>query len=120
MRYGERFDYQAARGSNVLGIGQTERFLMNLGSALREAANSDVRDIAFSAAYMPARVARRAFELDAIELSRRALGLSPVVYAAVGRGPTTERADIVKEKTWRHLYEFASTPSRRMLKSEVV
>ena len=109
-RYGQRFDYQAARGSNLLGIGQTERFLMNLGSELREAARSDVRDIAFAAAYMPARIARGAFDLDAIELSRRALGLSPVVYTAVGRGPATEIAEVVKEKTWRHLYEFASYP----------
>ena len=109
-RYGQRFDHQAARGSNLLGIGQRERFLMNLGGELREAANSDVRDIAFAAAYMPARIARRAFDLDAIELSRRALGLSPVVYTAVGHGPTTEIAEIVKEKTWRHLYEFAGYP----------
>jgi hypothetical protein len=109
-RYGQRFDYQAARGSNLLGIGQTERFLMNLGSELREAARSDVRDIAFAAAYMPARIARRGFDLDAIELSRRALGLSPIVYTAVGRGPATEIAEIVKEKTWRHLYEFAHYP----------
>ena len=109
-RYGQRFDYQAARGSNLLGIGQTERFLMNLGSELREAARSDVRDIAFAAAYMPARIARGAFDLDAIELSRRALGLSHVVYTAVGRGPATEIAEVVKEKTWRHLYEFASYP----------
>ncbi len=109
-RYGQRFDYEAARGSNLLGIGQTERFLMNLGSELREAARSDVRDIAFAAAYMPARIACRAFELDAIELSRRALGLSTVVYAAVGRGPATEIVEVVKEKTWRHLYEFARYP----------
>jgi hypothetical protein len=108
VRYGERFDYQAARGSNLLGIGQTERFLMNMGSELREAANSDVRDIAFSAAYMPTRIARRAFELDAIELSRRALRLSLFVYTAVGRGPTTEIAENVKELTWRYLYEFAN------------
>jgi Predicted membrane protein (DUF2254) len=110
IRYGERFDYQAARGSNVLGIGQTERFLMNLGSELREAANSDVHDIASNGAYMPARLARKGYELDAIELSRRALGLSPAIYAAVGRGPKTEIAGIVKEKIWRHLYEFASHP----------
>lgn len=109
-RYGKRFDYQAARGSNLLGIGQMERLLMNLGGELREAARSDVRDIAFAAAYMPARIARRAFDLDAIELSRRALGLSPLVYMAVGRGPATEIAEVVKEKTWRHLYEFASYP----------
>lgn len=109
-RYGRRFDYQAVRGSNLLGIGQTERFLMNLGGELREAVRSDVRDIAFAAAYMPARIARRAFDLDAIELSRRALGLSPVVYTAVGRGLTTEIAEVVKEKTWRHLYEFARYP----------
>jgi hypothetical protein len=83
---------------------------MNLGSELREAARSEVRDIAFAAAYMPARIARRAFDLDAIELSRRALGLSPVVYTAVGRGPVTEIAEVVKEKTWRHLYEFARYP----------
>jgi len=110
MRYGERFDYQAARGSNLLGIGQTERFLMNLGSELREAANSDVHDIASNGAYMPARLARKGYELDAIELSRRALGLSPAIYAAVRRGPKTEIAGIVKEKIWRHLYEFASYP----------
>ena len=109
-RYGHRFDYQAAEGSNLLGIGQTERFLMNLGRELREAARSDVRDIAFDAAYMPARIARRAFDLDAIELSRRALGLTSVIYTAVGRGPATEIAEIVKEKTWRHLYEFARYP----------
>jgi len=109
-RYGRRFDHQAAQGSNLLGIGQTERFFMNLGSELREAARSDVRDIAFAAAYMPARIAHRAFDLDAIELSRRALGLSPVVYTAVGRGPATEIAEIVKDKTWRHLYEFARYP----------
>lgn len=109
-RYGQRFDYQAARGSNLLGIGQTERFLMNLGSELREAARSDVRDIAFDAAYMPARIARGAFELDAIELSRRTLGLTPLVYSAVGRGSASEIAEIVKEKTWRHLYEFARYP----------
>jgi hypothetical protein len=107
VRYGERFDYQAARGSNILGIGQTERFLMNLGSELAEAAKSDVRDIAFDVAYMPARIAHRAFQLDAIGLSRRALGLSPVIYTAVGRGPRTEIGEIVKEMTWRHLYEFA-------------
>lgn len=109
-RYGQRFDYQAARGSNLLGIGQTERFLMNLGSELREAARSDVRDIAFDAAYMPARIARGAFDLDAIELSRRTLGLTPLIYSAVGRGSASEIAEIVKEKTWRHLYEFARYP----------
>jgi hypothetical protein len=106
-RYGRRFDYQTARGSNLLGIGQTDRFLMNLGGELREAARSDVRDIAFAAAYMPARIARRAYDLDAIELSRRALGLTLVVYTAAGRGPATEIAEIVKDKSWRHLYEFA-------------
>lgn len=109
-RYGQRFDYQAARGSNLLGIGQTERFLMNLGSELREAARSDVRDIAFDAAYMPARIARGAFDLDAIELSRRTLGLTPLVYSAAVRGSASEIAEIVKEKTWRHLYEFARYP----------
>ncbi len=83
---------------------------MNLGSELREAARSDVRDIAFDAAYMPARIARRAFELDAIELSRRALGLSTIVYTTAGRGPTTEVAEVVKYKAWRHLYEFARYP----------
>lgn len=106
-RYGQRFDSQAAQGMNPLGIGQTEGFLRNLAIELSEAAASDVRDVAFAAAFMPVRIARRAFALDAIELSKRALNLSTVVYRATQRGPDTEIVKVVKKEAWRHLYEFA-------------
>ncbi len=107
-RYGQRFDSQAAQGLNPLGFGQMQRFLSNLSMELYEAATSDVRDIAFAAAYMPVRIARRAFAFNAIELSRRALDLSTAVYIAVARAPANDLIRVIKEKAWRHLYEFAS------------
>lgn len=106
-RYGQRFDSQAAQGLNPLGISQTEGFLRNLGVELSEAVVSDIRDVAFAAAFMPSRIARRAFSLDAIELSKRVLNLLTLVYRAAARAPAIDVAGVIKEKVWRHLYEFA-------------
>lgn len=80
QRYGQRFDPQAAQGSNPLGLGQTQKFLRNLTIELDEAAVSDARDVAFAVAYAPSRIARRAYPPDAVALSEQALKLLDVVF----------------------------------------
>jgi hypothetical protein len=106
-RYGLRFDSQVAGGLSPLGIGHTEKFFGNLGGELAEAATSDAPDLALQAAGVPARIARRAFELDAIELSGRAWRLGVRVYISVESTTETDLTRAVKERLWRGLYEFA-------------
>jgi len=107
QRYGQRFDLQVSRGLNPLGLGQTEKFLSNLARELDEAAVSGVRDVAFAAAYAPARITRRAYLPDAVALSEEALRLFDVVYRSAARAPASEVARVVKSKVPTHLYELA-------------
>lgn len=111
-RYGQRFDSDIAGGLHPLGLGQTDAFLTNLAVELDEAARSSARDVAFKAAYTPARLARRAYPPDATALLEQALGLLDVVYRAAAR-PSPGNDDVaraVKEKVWMHLQEFADYP----------
>ena len=107
QRYGQRFDLQASRGLNPLGLGQTEKFLRNLAIELNEAAVSEARDVAFAAAYAPARIARRAYQPDAVALSEEALRLLDIVYRSAARAPSTDITKAVKGKIGMHMYEFA-------------
>ena len=107
-RYGQRFDSQAATGSNPLGFGQIEELFGNLGGELAEAAASPSLELAQEAASFPAHIARRAFELDAVALSERALRLALRIYVSAERGNAgTDRVKAVKGRLWRGLYEFA-------------
>lgn len=107
-RYGQRFDSEAAKGASLLGIGPTEELFGNLSKELVEAAASPSSEVALEAARVPARIARKAFELDAIALSERALRLGPRVYAAAERGAVgTDQKRAVKDRVWRGIFEFA-------------
>jgi hypothetical protein len=120
QRYGQRFDSDTAGGLHPLGLGQTDAFLTNLAIELDEAARNGVRDVAFRAAYAPARLARRAYPPDATALLEKALRLLNVVYhAAAARSSAgdNEVAKAVKVKVWIHLQEFADYPLAAALES---
>jgi hypothetical protein len=92
----------------VLGLEQTEDLIGKLREEFSEAVRSDVREIAAAAARFPVHLARRAYSIDAIALSKSALGLSRLVYWSAAGASASENTRMVKDKVWRRLYEFAN------------
>lgn len=103
--YGQLYSDALAQGLEFFPVTPSDEIRQQLYSNLNEALRTDSREIVFSAAYVPVRVAERALEFRAEGLIARMVRLYPAfLVAAWAHGGRT--GGLLEERSYRHLMEF--------------
>ncbi len=101
--YKQEYDANIASGHSVIPIGPVDQVQRAMYEELTLAAEGN-REIMFTAAALPMRVAQLAIDVRASGLVTKMLALYPQIYA-IGANTPGEVADLLKERSWIHLKE---------------